>query len=227
MIAPNSLSSIVYKTTQTISKKFMKKIDFTKGLFYIFLALIWLVAVACSTETDTTPIATATAPTVVENIEETSSSTSAGYPEASTASEDGSGYVPAETENSELLDSPPNPDIEAPQPSSGGAVYGILVQEVTDQGFLPLLPRSFYLAEVVLNSEGEPALIRRNIESPKAELFQTGVFVFNNVPPGDYGLIADLGFSELTINDETGNPIIIKVEEGKTQNLEQVFVELP
>jgi hypothetical protein len=148
------------------------------------------------------------------------------YPSVATTMDD-SGYAIESNENRDLLDAPPISEVEAPQPASGGAVYGILVQEVTEQGYLPLNPRALFLAEVVLNSSGEPALIRRAIDSPKAELFQTGDFVFNNVPAGEYGLMIDLGFNEFPIQDDSGDPLLITIEDKKTQNLEQLFVTLP
>lgn len=201
----------------------MQRKLFPTRLMLTFFVVILFVVAGCNTapsppEQQNTPVAPAPS-------DETENSSNAGYPDNQVAG--GSGYESEPAPNPDILSEPPSADITAPEPVTGGAVYGILVQEVSDEGFLPLLPRGFHLAEVIMNSNGEPALIRRSVDSPKAELFQTGVFVFNNVPPGDYGLLVDVGFNELTINDDSGNPMIITVEEATTQNLQQVFVELP
>ena len=78
-----------------------------------------------------------------------------------------------------------------------------------------------------MNDLGEPSLLRYNNSSPHAQLLAGGIFLFQNVPPGSYAVIIDVGFTEFALQGEDGFDIILEVEAGKSINMGQVFVELP
>ena len=60
-----------------------------------------------------------------------------------------------------------------------------------------------------------------------AQLFPTGIFVFQNVPPGEYGLMVDVGYTLFTITGDDGSPLLFTVEAGKALDLGQIITELP
>lgn len=153
---------------------------------------------------------------------------SSGYPSPSTDNTDTFGY-PHDTNVIEGLSStPPNPSFDLPVADENyGIVGGVLVQEIVGQGYLPLEPVELSLAEVIKTTDGNPAFIRENSDSPKAELFPTGIFIFKNVPPGDYGFMVDVGYAKFPIRGSDGNQILVTVEAGQSIDLGQLITELP
>lgn len=123
---------------------------------------------------------------------------------------------------------PPNPERTVPEANQdSGVIAGVLIQEVIEDSFVPLQARGILLGEVLLTDTGEPAYVRANEASISAQLFETGIFVFNEVPAGTYGLVVDLQYTEFLVNDESGNPILITVEAGQAIDLGQVITEIP
>lgn len=151
-----------------------------------------------------------------------------GYP-APSGTDSSDGYPGAGAEIVEGVQAvPPDPERNPPTPQPDtGVVSGVLIREVTDQGFIPLTPRGLYLARILQNDSGEQALMRRGDDAPQAQLLPTGIFIFNDVPPEIYGIIIDVGFAQFPLEDEEGAQIVITVEPGQSIDLGQVFVELP
>lgn len=147
-----------------------------------------------------------------------------GYPEPSVV--EAPSYPGANSEP-EGLTEPPNPERNIPSPGSNtGAVGGVLIHQMGENSFEPVVPRALYLGEVLRNSAGEQALISQGSDSPQAQLFQTGVFIFSDVAPGTYGLIIDLGFAQFPLTDESGLELLIDVEGGQAYDLGQIMVRL-
>lgn len=190
------------------------------------LAGLALVIASCrDTAVDETPTAPSTGPAAVGT---TASPTESGYPSPFNQVTPAPGYPAAEQPLEGVLPEPPNPPRDLPPANSdAGVVGGVLIREITDQGFLPLTPKALFLAEIVLNDAGEAAFLRHNENSPTAELFPTGIFVFNNVPPGEYGLVIDVGFSQFPITDENGEEVLVNVVAGQANDLGQLIVTLP
>lgn len=150
----------------------------------------------------------------------------AAYPGTTTAGQ--TANYPGSSSGSVGLPEPPDPERNIPNPDNNtAAIGGVLIREVSADSFLPVVPQALYLGEVLLNSTGEQALISQGTDSPQAQLFQTGVFIFNNVPPGTYALVIDVGFSQFPLTDESGTELLIEVEGGKAYDLGQVMVRLP
>lgn len=208
----------------------------------VALTLLILLLAACGAASNPTPQA------IPVTIESAPASTSTGSSAPDTPSQTqqvvpssaypGAAYpgavageataYPGNSSGSVGLPEPPNPERTLPNPGSNtAAIGGVLIREVNDNSFLPVVPQALYLGEVLLNSAGEQALISQGTDSPQAQLFQTGVFVFNNVPPGTYALVIDVGFAQFPIKDENGAELLIDVEGGKAYDLGQVMVRLP
>ena len=151
-----------------------------------------------------------------------------GYP-APSGSEGSDGYPGPGVEIVEGVQAvPPDPERNPPTPQpDSGVVSGVLIREVTEQGFIPLTPRGLYLARILQNDSGEQALMRRGDDAPQAQLLPTGIFIFDNVPPETYGIIIDVGFAQFPLEEADGTQIILAVEPGQSIDLGQVFVELP
>ncbi len=138
------------------------------------------------------------------------------------------GYPVATSLPEGLMDEPPNPNIDFPTvTASRGTAGGVLVREITDQGYLPVQPVELVLGAYLDNSRGEPALIRYNDDSPRAQLFNTGVFMFTDIEPGTYALIINLGFTQFVIQNDQGYDYTVEIEAGKAKDLGQVFVSVP
>lgn len=160
-----------------------------------------------------------------ENVTESSSANS-GYPGPITSMPE-SGYpAPAIPEGVQAEPPDPERNISASSPSLG-AVGGVLIREITDAGFMPVIPQALYLSEILNDSNGQPALIARSEESARADLFPTGVFAFNGIEPGTYGLVIDLGFTEFPLTGSDGSELLVTVKAGEAIDLGQIFVELP
>jgi hypothetical protein len=121
----------------------------------------------------------------------------------------------------------PDPDRNIPAPSpDGGSIGGFLVR-MEGGGYLPVTPRNLYLGRVLSDDQGRQSVISRSAQSQRAELLPTGVFIFNNVEPGTYGLIVDIAVSEFPILDENQQPLLLEVQAGQAIDLGAVMVELP
>ncbi|MEM7332299.1 MAG: hypothetical protein AAF490_09415 [Chloroflexota bacterium] len=194
---------------------------------FILLTISIIFSISCNS---TPPSDSSPTPIPATPVEDNGSGDSGGYPPANggypEAALDGSGYV-GQTANPDLLDAPPSPEFDAPSPASGGAVTGILVREFVGEGYMPLTPGGLFLGRIVYDSNGEPALFRRGDDAPQAQILQTGVFIFNNVPPDSYAVIIDVGFAQFPLVDENNEQIVVTVTEGEVINLEQIFVDLP
>ena len=198
------------------------------------LVMFVLLVVACNPAGDTTKMATIPV-TMVSNADtepdslagETAypviSDSTAAYPVVAEAD-----AYPGEQDTTEgVMNDPPDPERNLIVSSSTlGAVGGVLIQEIAENNFVPITPRTLYLADVLENRQGEQALLARGEDSPKAELFSTGVFAFGGVQPGTYGLVIDLGFTEYPLLQD-GTELLVVVEAGKVFDLGQIFVEMP
>lgn len=169
------------------------------------------------------------------NATDTGVSSASGYPGAVTDS----GYPGIENETANngypgtavlenAFPEPPDPERNIPAPGANlGSVGGVLIRQVGDTGFLPVTAQALYLGEVLTDSQGRQALIAQDENSPKAQLLPTGVFIFDNIEPGTYGLVIDIGFSQFPITKEDGSELLIQIEANKALDLGQVFVTLP
>jgi hypothetical protein len=170
--------------------------------------------------------ATPGGPTPVPVVTEASSESETGYPAPANGNSSNSAY-PAATMEGVLADLP---EAELDLPEAGvdfGVVGGVLASEITGQGYLPITPQSLTLGVVLTFEEtGQPAYIRSGDDGIKAELLPTGVFIFRNVPPGEYGLVMDLGFGTFPVENDEG-VFLFTVEPGQALDLGTVLTIFP
>lgn len=197
----------------------------------LLLSLLLFMAVACGpADEDLTGTATVEAQPVLPPAT-TDSSDAAGlaYPGVLSAPAQRDSPYPGPAPTMEGLQSePPNPDLDLPDTNeTTGVVGGVLIREITGQGYAPLIPQKLSLGEIVVSDSGGPALVRTRGDSPQAELFPTGIFIFRNVPPGEYGLVIDLGFTEFLVEQPDGGPLTFSLEAGQALDIGQVITQSP
>lgn len=194
----------------------------------IFLAIGLLTACADSQPDDELSIMTATpgGPTPAPVVTEASSESETGYPSPANANSSNSAYPAATMEG--IVSDLPATELELPEAGVDfGVVGGVLASEITGQGYLPITPQSLTLGVVLTFEEtGQPAYIRSSDDGPKAELLPTGVFIFRNVPPGEYGLVMDLGFGTFPVQNNEGI-FLFTVEPGQALDLGTVLTIFP
>ena len=124
---------------------------------------------------------------------------------------------------------PPNPDRELPAADAGsGSIAGILIQDLEEgRGYVPLQPKAVRLGEIIENEAGEAIFLAADERSLSGQVFPTGIFVLQNIPPGTYGLIVDLGYTQIAVNDESGNPRLFEIAGGDVIDLGQVITTMP
>ena len=122
---------------------------------------------------------------------------------------------------------PPNPKVELPAASAGnGTIGGVLIRKYQDDTFVPVNPYKLILATQVMDAEGNPLLWRHDENSPLAQLFETGVFIFADIPPGTYGLILNLAVEELPVKGPDGQDLFIELKPGQALDLGQIIIDL-
>ena len=122
-------------------------------------------------------------------------------------------------------------EVEITPPDVGfGSVGGILLtdNQLSPGTLAPLSTTPIFLAPALYTEEGAPAFVGLDQDTdPATATGQTGVFVFQNVPPGLYGLVVMHGVKLYLITDDEGNNFIIDVEADKAYDLGEVYAELP
>ncbi|MCP5096071.1 MAG: hypothetical protein GY943_10995, partial [Chloroflexi bacterium] len=203
------------------SKKFSRRANMRRKYYKLVPALITLLLlIACGQAENDAPI--------IPNSPEPAVSDDSAYPSPTENETNVNGYpAPSSSLGTDVLPEPPNPEINFPQADgNNGVVGGVLIREIVSEGFLPLEPVKLTLAEIINTTEGNPAYVRENDQSPQAELFPTGIFIFRNVPPGGYGLMVDVGYTKFPIL-ENGTPLLITVTANEKLDLGQIITVLP
>lgn len=87
-----------------------------------------------------------------------------------------------------------------------------------------------FLGNIVQGADGKEGIVSLDrITAPRADVNADGTFTFVNVPPGRYGLTAEIDTLSLLLNKPAdGSEFIITVEAGKQTDLgELVYPDLP
>lgn len=102
------------------------------------------------------------------------------------------------------------------------SVYGVLLVGSLRE---PAGKVQIFLGEVLISSEGVPAMISLDkANAPKTRTDDLGQFVFENVPPGNYGLIIDvITHSVLLKYPDSGEDLLIEMQEGDDVNLGELY----
>jgi len=131
---------------------------------------------------------------------------------------------PALTPSTVQADAQPTPSLPAPAPDTGIVVGSAIWQGSQSQAVSEI---DLYLAEVSEVEEGGMALARLDPgSSPKATLDETGYFIFVDVAPGTYALVAAISpaDSALVPDPETAAELTIVVVAGEVVDLGTIYV---
>ena len=165
---------------------------------------------------------------VVSESQETLTIAEDGYPSPEDAYPSPDYPSPAASQDSESTTTEPNKDL--PEPEQGtGVIGGILAKEIFEDGtYIPGHVVSLNLALTLLDSNGEPAMLRQSDDGLQAELLDTaGLFIFRSVPPGIYGVVANIGITQFPLTDEDGETIYIDVVANQVEDAGILLIRLP
>ncbi len=113
-----------------------------------------------------------------------------------------------------------------PSNKSLGVVAGAVVDPKT---YHPIPNVDLYLGKLEGMEDNFPTIVMRQDNSPYAVSDERGYFIFMDVPPGKYGLIAWSPASSVLANDpqDMVHTLIIDVEPNKVVNLNVLPVDVP
>lgn len=193
----------------------------------ITFALLLFTA-ACQNSPTTSPTDPTTAPPATTNESANSAETESGYPaypaSAQVAVPDSAYPVPTPDG---LMQELPETTAGIPEPEADFAtIGGAIVTPIEGQGYTPVNPQNIYLGEIVSDAEGRPVFLRSKEDGPAAQQFGAGVFIFNRVEPGTYGLVLDLGIGTFPIVDEQEEILLFDVAAGEALDLGVLFFSL-
>jgi hypothetical protein len=95
---------------------------------------------------------------------------------------------------------------------------------------IPVTQAIIYLAEILPDDQGELRLAAMDrVNSPRSVTDEKGSFLFEDVPPGNYGLVLDMIRQSYLLGDpESGEALIITLEEGEAVDMgDLVYDDLP
>jgi hypothetical protein len=122
-------------------------------------------------------------------------------------------------------------EAELAAPKEGfGSVGGILLMKNPHaEGTLtPVSIAPIFLAPLLYAEDGKFAFAGLDQDrDPATSTSPTGVFVFQNVPVGQYGLIVMYGVELYVVANEQGENYIITIEADKAINLGEIHTNLP
>jgi hypothetical protein len=112
-------------------------------------------------------------------------------------------------------------------PGDAGVVHGILLSQAEQEPFDEGL--DLFLAEVLRSEDGQPAMAGLDRQrSPRATKDTQGTFVFPDVEPGHYAVIAVSPINELMVPDPS-NPdqgLQVVVEPGQSYDLGTIVLDI-
>lgn len=131
---------------------------------------------------------------------------------------------PSTTNNSTA----PTPELPIPASNEAGVVIGKLMNSRNQSEAKPMAEAPIYLGTILKSETGAEGLVQLVKESaPKAIVDAQGNFVFNNVPPGRYGLMLDTPRGAILLNKPvTGESMIAAVSAGQTFDFGELRYDL-
>jgi hypothetical protein len=116
--------------------------------------------------------------------------------------------------------------LDIPTPEAGtGAVHGVL----SFVNFpLPLESTELYLADIMTSEDGEfTNYYFDQTQNPQAEWLDsgTGIFLFNNVEPGEYALVLwwDTSSYFPVISSESAQDVLVTISADEVTDLGEIF----
>lgn len=111
------------------------------------------------------------------------------------------------------------------EPNKGRVVGTLLVR--SGGSTQPVSGFNVYLAATVKDITGKDAFVGlERVNAPRAITDAQGTFIFQNIVPGNYGLVLDIGFDTiLMLKPESEEGIILTVMPGKEVSLGTLLYE--
>jgi hypothetical protein len=159
---------------------------------------------------------------------------SPAQPPSSTSVSTTSSSYPASTDQESISQSYPNPEpiiddepvvveaieipLDLPAPESGyGTIGGVIVNEGTNQ---PPPESLLYIAPLLYTDQGLPIVSLDRQNDPVAVLPPQGLFVFENIEPGEYSLVFFTPDYSFLIEDQSsGDSLILTVSPNQVIDL--------
>lgn len=118
-----------------------------------------------------------------------------------------------------------------PTPEGTVSVTGIVARKRSDgNGEIAYSGIRLFLGTLIYSEDGKTALARVNqLESPHARTDENGRFAFYDIPAGTYILAVLVPPNNLVKlnHPETGDQMLIELEEGATIDLGKLYYDLP
>jgi hypothetical protein len=121
-------------------------------------------------------------------------------------------------------------ELTLPEPATGMATVGgrLMARYTGRSDYQPVPTTILFLAPVLYSEDGTAAFAGLDQDNdPATNTNESGIFTFENVPEGIYGLVVLAGIQVYLVTDETGSDYLISVEPNKVINLGDVRVDLP
>jgi hypothetical protein len=126
----------------------------------------------------------------------------------------------------DMEDTLPQPELPLQlNPSEIGAtIGGVILDRVTRQGPLESL---IYLGQVQYTETGFPVVSLNRQEAPVTILSRNGVFIFEDIEPGEYAVILFTPDYSLLVEYEDGISVTFTAADGDVIDLGTIIVDIP
>ncbi len=117
-----------------------------------------------------------------------------------------------------------------PEPATGKATFaGRLIAQFGEKDILePVMLSAVYLAPVILDEDKMPVVARLDsVHDPNSGTDGNGYFVFEDVPPGQYGFVVFYNLTHYLIRDEAGEQVLMDIKANEVKDIGDLKTNLP
>lgn len=120
-------------------------------------------------------------------------------------------------------------EVQVPEAAADTASVGgvLMLERIDEETYYPLVPTRLLLGELIRSEEGDPLFLGGGDGSISGEVFETGAFIFEGIPPGTYGIVVDLAVTAYPVRGDDGKMLLFTVEGGDSVDLGRLLAEIP